>query len=385
MDFNQKEALLKKRENANKLNCALADFISILSAITCQPVRASCDRVYCYCNIRAKDALFGAFCAIDEKAYLLSELIDRDAFQDLNMAVIGQLSHIRKQYAELDPANAPAELFLDFDSVSLEAHGLLSYDDVATDPYDATLRYSAWLKEHGGEPKPLPPRDKSLGSIIKFKMGKTVQEEVHNPTADCVELDIQALRDSQLYANGEIADPMLKLAPETGWDAVRKEYGRAYPGCDTEPMSFESDDGKTWVDIYDGGENWNYISAGLASMGAEPEDGSLGAEYCISLKKMADQDEDDMQIFRMLNMLRHAMAKALEEKALLEEYAYLALEDGGFIALAETKLSSIEAPSGSIGFRRLVYVSAAKLQELESGSMDVKSLCAKLGTDVSKF
>lgn len=384
MNYNQKEAMLQKREKANKLNCALADFISLLSAITCNPVRASCDRVYCYCNIGTKDALFGAFCTLDEKAYQLSELIDRNDFQELNITVISLLTNIRSQYQELSPNDMPVELFLDFNSVTLEAHALACYDEIAKETYDATLRYSAWLREHGGTPKPLPPRNVTLGNVIKFKMGKMPQEEAHNPTANAVELDMQALRDSQMYAAGEIADPIFRLAPETGWDAVRAEFNRAYPG-DAEPMSFESDDGESWVDIYDGGDCWNYVSCGLSAMGAAPAAESLGGEYTVRLKKHSEQEQDDMNIFRMLGYLRAAMAKAKADGALIADYGCIALEDGGFIAVPEAKLKTAEGPSGSIGFTRLVYVDAEQLKCLEDGSSDVRSMYIKLGRDLSKF
>ena len=379
--LSDKEKLENSRELRYKAECALLDSIDVLAAIVSMPVKNKADRIYCYCSLKGQNALFGAFYTEGDKATQFNDIMDKSEFMDLNMAVISQLAYLKSQYEGCEYL-MPAELFLQFVPKSGEKSGMAGME-FFPDPYDSVIRFNAWLKENGGEPMPAGPRQRTFGAALKYRLLKQGEEEAHNPTEKAVEIDMKALERSRKYIAGEADEPAL-LSPETGWDAVRAEMARAYSG-DAVPMSFESDDGKSWIDVYDAKNIWKYVSCAFSPMGYEADAATLGAEYTLSLKKKANQDEDDIQIFTMLNMMRAAVAKAQAEGALMADYAYMAVENGGFIAVPETKLKAVDAPGGRISFRKLVYITADELQALESGSTDAQALYNKLGTSISEL
>ena len=369
-----KENLESIREARYKAECAMADSLDMLSVLVPMPVKDKAEKVYCYCNLYGKNATFVAFYTAGDKAVLHSEELGKSENMEFNMAVMSQLVYLKSQYEDCIDL-MPAELFLEIDPAAHETKAYAGMERI-TDPNVITIRSLVWFKEHGGK----LARAAELAMKMRFK---AQAEENRNPTANAVELDKAALERSRKYIAGEADDPAI-FNPETGWDAVRAEMFRAYKG-DTVPMSFESDDAKSWVDVYDGKNCWHYLSCGLASLGYAPEADSLGAEYSLSLKKKSNQDDDDIQIFDVLNLMRIAIAKAQTDKALLEDYAYIAAGQAGFIAVPETKLATVNGPSGSIAFKKLVYITASELQALESGSIDAQSLYNKLGSDISDY
>ncbi|MBQ9733717.1 MAG: suppressor of fused domain protein [Clostridia bacterium] len=336
------------------------------------PVKEKADRVYCYCSLKGKNVLFVAFYTAGDKAVLFADELNKVEMMELNMAVMSQLVYLKSQYEDC-PQLMPSELFLDFDPVSRKANvraGMESF----TDPNELSIRSLIWFKEHGGKLK----RSAELAMKMRFK---AQAEAARDPAANAVEIDLDSLDLSRKYVAGEVEDPSLSK-PETGWDAVRAAVKGLYTE-DSQPMSFESDDGNSWVDVYDCRNNWLYISCGLSAMGAEPEDGSLGGEYILSLKKKSKQDEDDLQIFSVLNLVRAAIAETQSGKVLLADYSHVAAEEGGLIVVPETRLGTVNAPGGSISFKKLVYITASELQALESGSIDVQGLYKKIGSDIS--
>lgn len=369
-----KENLESIREDRYQAECAMADSLDMLSVLVPMPVKDKAEKVYCYCNLYGKNATFVAFYTAGDKAVLHSEELSKAENMEFNMAVMSQLVYLKSQYEDCMDL-MPAELFLEIDPAAHETKAYAAMERI-TDPNVVTIRSLVWFKEHGGK----LARAAELAMKTRFK----AQAEANsNPTANAVELDKAVLERSRKYIAGEGEDPAI-FNPETAWDAVRAEMFRAYNG-DTVPMSFESDDGRSWVDVYDGKNCWHYLSCGLASMGYAAEAGSLGAEYSLSLKKKSNQDEDDIQIFDVLNLMRTAIAKAQSDKALLEDYAYIAAGQAGFIAVPETKLAAVNGPSGSIAFKKLVYITAAELQALENGSIDAQSLYNKLGSDITVY
>lgn len=367
-----KEILENSREARYKAECGLADSLDVLGLMLTLPVKEKADRVYCYCSLKGKNVLFVAFYTAGDKAVLFADELNKVEMMELNMAVMSQLVYLKSQYEDC-PQLMPSELFLDFDPVSRKANvraGMESF----TDPNELSIRSLIWFKEHGGKLK----RSAELAMKMRFK---AQAEAARDPAANAVEIDLDSLDLSRKYVAGEIEDPSLSK-PETGWDAVRLAVKGLYTE-DSQPMSFESDDGNSWVDVYDCRNNWLYISCGLSAMGAEPEDNSLGGEYILSLKKKSDQDEDDLQIFSVLNLVRAAIARTQSGKALLPDYSYMVAEEGGLIVVPETRLGTVNAPGGSISFKKLVYITAPELQALESGSIDVQSLYKKIGSDIS--
>lgn len=368
-----KDRLQEQREARYKAECGLADSLDVLGLMLTLPVKEKAERVYCYCSLKGKNVLFVSFYTVGDKAVLLSDELNKVEMMELNMAVMSQLVYLKSQYEDC-PELMPSELFLDFDPVSRDVHALAGME-YFTDPNDVNIRALIWFKEHGGTLK----RSAELAMKMRFK---SKAEAAQNPSAGAKELDIAALKLSRQYVAGEIDDPAL-LNPQTGWDAVRAALKGVYTE-DTDPMSFESDDGKSWIDVYDCRNNWLYVSSGLSAMGSVPEADGIGGEYVLSLKKKSDQDDDDMQIFSVLNLMREAVMKAQTDKALLPDYSYIAAGQDGLMVVPEAKLGNVSAPGGSVAFKKLVYITAAELQALEAGNTDVQTLYKKLG-DVSSY
>lgn len=364
-----KEMLEVRREAKYKAECALADSLDMLAVLVPMPVKEKAEKVYCYCSLKGANATFVAFYTADGKAVLHSDALNKSELMEFNMAVMSQIVYLKSQYEDCMEL-MPSELFLEFDPVSRDTKAFAGMENYS-DPNEVSIRSLIWFKEHGGK----LPRTAELA----MKMGrfKAQAEAARNPAGNAVELDKAALNLSRNYVAGEGDEPAL-LKPETGWDAVRAEMGRVYKG-DTVPMSFESDDGKTWVDVYDGNASWHYISCGLGAVGYEAAEACIGSEYTISLKKKSNQDEDDLQIFAVLDLMRAAVAKAQQDGALMADYTWLSAENGGLLVLPEEKLKAVEAPGGSIGFKRLLYITETELKALESGSIEPASLHKQLG------
>jgi len=368
-----KDRLQEQREARYKAECGLADSLDVLGLMLTLPVKEKAEKVYCYCSLKGKNVLFVAFYTVGDKAVLFAEEIDKSEMMELNMAVMSQLVYLKSQYEDC-PELMPSELFLEYDPVSREVHALAGME-YFSDPNDVNIRALIWFKEHGGTLK----RSAELAMKMRFK---SKAEAAQNPAANAREVDMAALKLSRQYVTGEIDDPAL-LNPQTGWDAVRATLKGVYTE-DTDPMSFESDDGKSWIDVYDCRNNWLYVSSGLSAMGSAAEADSIGGEYILSLKKKSDQDEDDMQIFSVLNLMREAVMKAQTDKALLPDYSYIAAGQDGLMVVPEAKLGNVSAPGGSVAFKKLVYITAAELQALEAGNTDVQALYKRLG-DVSSY
>lgn len=372
--LNDKERLEAGREARYKAECAMADSLDMLSVLVPMPVKDKAEKVYCYCNLMG-NATFVAFYTTADKAVLHSDELGKGEMMEFNMAVMSQLVYLKSQYEDCMEL-LPAELFLEIEPVSREIKALAGMDSI-TDPNEVSVRSLVWFKEHGGK------LAKTAELAMKMGRFKAMAEANRNPSAKAVELDKETFYRSRKYVAGEGEDPAL-IKPLTGWDALRAAHNKVWPG-DSAPMSFESDAAKVWVDVYTSMDCWHYLSCGLSSMGYKPESDSLNAEYSLRLKKKSDQDKDDMQIFAVLDLMRAAIAKALDDKAVMPEYAYVAGENGGLMAVPESKLEPVNGPVGSVAFTRLVYITADEVQALESGSIDAETLIKKIGSDVSDY
>lgn len=359
--LHDKDRMLDKREARYKAECGLIDSLDVLGLMLTLPVKEKAEKIYCYCSLRGKNVLFVAFYTVGDKAVLFADEINKVEMMELNMAVMSQLVYLKSQYEDCDHL-MPSELFLEFDPNTRESRVLAGMEYFA-DPNEVNIRALTWFKEHGGTLK----RSAELAMKTRFKAQAAAAK---NPTSGAVELDVNALKTSRMYIAGEIDDPAFDN-PENAWDAIRAEHNRVYKDAG-DPMSFESDDGESWIDVYDSRNNWNYVSFGL---------NALGGEYTLSLKKKSNQDQDDAQIFALLNLMREAVEKARSDKALLPEFAYISVNNAqaGFIAVAENKLKTVDSPDGSVAFRKLVYITESELKALESGSTDAQSLYKKLG------
>ena len=361
-----KDKMLSRREARYKAECGLLDSLDVLGLMLTLPVKEKAERVYCYCSLKGKNVLFVAFYTVGDKAVLFADEMNKVEMMELNMAVMSQLVYLKSQYEDC-PELMPSELFLEFDPVSREPQVLAGMEYFA-DPNDVNIRALSWFKEHGGKLK----RSAELAMKMRFK---AQAEAARNPAANAEKIDIDALQLSRSYIAGEIGDPAL-LNPENSWDAIMAELNRVYRDAG-EPMSFESDDGESWIDVYDSRNCWQYVSFGL---------NELGAEYTLSLKKKSNQDEDDAQIFAVLNLMREAVAKARTDKTMMPEFAFMGTASRqGFIVVPEGKLNTVKAPEGSIAFKKLVYITESELQALESGSVDVQTVYKKIGTDITDY
>jgi len=340
---------------------------------------------------------------------------------ELNMAVMSQLVYLKSQYEDC-PELMPSELFLDFDPVSREVHALAGME-YFSDPNDVNIRALIWFKEHGGTLK----RSAELAMKMRFRAQAAA---ARNPSANAQLVDLETLQISRKYIAGEIEDPDI-TNPPTGWDAIRSAFNKAYPNT-PDPMSFELPDysKKTsfndlnessdedyqmnlmsfidsmgsytdygWVDIYDGGDSWHFVSCSFSDMGPaiEDEEKDSWAEYTLRLKKNKNEDRDNLEINSALGIFRAFIGGVYDEGQLIPEYHYVytGQETGmdieeqsdkvAFIVVPDARLKPVEGPHGTTSFLEIVAISKNELQALIDKEMDVETLYKKMGTDLTDY
>ncbi len=408
-----KEIMLERREAVHKARCGLADSLEVLGLMLTLTVKGKADRVYCYCSLSGKNVLFVAFYTVGDKAILFADEINKVEMMELNMAVMSQLVYLKSQYEDCQQI-MPSELFLEFDPTTREPV-VRAGMELITDPNEVSIRSLMWFKEHGGTLK----RSAELAMKTRFRAQAAA---ARNPDANAQLIDLETLEISRKYIAGEIEDPAL-TEPPTGWDAIRSAFNKAYPDTPF-PMSFENpnfanqkyengfEDGLEigsflenigtdygWVDIYDGGDSWHFVSCSFSDMGpaVEDEEKDEWAEYTLRLKKTKDEDRDNLEINHALDIFRTFIKGVYNEEALIPEYHYvhtgqdfaMDLEEKSdkvaFIVVPDARLKPVEGPHGTISFFEIVAISKAELQALINKDMDVETLYRKMGTDLTDY
>ena len=417
--LDNKDIMLTRREAVYKARCGLADSLDVIGLMLTLAVKEKAERVYCYCSLSGKNVLFVPFYTASNKAILFADEIDKVQMMELNMAVMSQLVYLKSQYEDC-PQLMPSELFLEFDPVTREPY-VLAGMDLITDPNEVSIRSLTWFKEHGGTLK----RSAELAMKTRFRAQAAAAK---NPSANAQLIDMETLEISRRYIAGEIEDPAL-TDPPTGWDAIRSAFNKAYPDTPF-PMSFElpdykrermhkemeedaDEDGRIsvkyilnleftdygWVDIYDGGDSWHFVSCSFSDMGPaeEGEEKNDWSEYTLRLKKNKDEDRDNLEINHALNIFRSFIGGVYKEEALVPEYHYVHTgQDFGmdieeksdkvaFIVVPDARLKPVEGPHGTISFFEIVAISKAELQALINKDMDVEALYRKMGTDLTDY
>ncbi|MBQ2959651.1 MAG: suppressor of fused domain protein [Oscillospiraceae bacterium] len=415
--LNNKDIMLERREAVYKARCGLADTLDVLGLMLTLPVKDKAERVYCYCSLRGKNVLFVAFYTVGDKAVLFADDINKAEMMELNMAVMSQLVYLKSQYEDCDQL-MPSELFLEFDPVTREAH-VLAGMEYFSDPNVVNIRALTWFKEHGGK----LPRSSELAMKTRFRAQTAAAQ---NPSGNAQLIDLETLEISRKYITGEIEDPAI-TDPPTGWDAIRSAFNKAYPNT-PDPMSFELPNYATeayeenfengfetgeqfisyvdkigtdygWVDIYDGGDSWHFVSCSFSDMGPaqEDEEKDSWAEYTLRLKKNKDEDKDNLEINNTLGVFRNFIGCVYDEGALIPAYHYVHTgQDFGmdvdeksdkvaFIVVPDKRLKPVEGPHGLISFLEIVAISKNELQALIDKEMDVEILYKKMGTDITDY
>jgi len=417
--LHDKDIMPDKREARYKAECGLVDSIDVLSLMLTLPVKEKAERVYCYCSLKGKNVLFVAFYTVGDKAVLFADEINKVEMMELNMAVMSQLVYLKNQYEDCEQL-MPSELFLEFDPITREP-SVLAGMEYYSDHNEVNIRALTWFKEHGGTLK----RSAELAMKTRFRAQAAAAK---NPAANAQQIDIGTLEISRKYIAGEIEDPDI-TNPPTGWDAIRSAFNKAYPNT-PDPMSFELPDYKRekqnkeidesvdengmislkyllnleftdygWIDIYDGGDSWHFVSCSFSDMGpaAEDEEKDSWTEYTMRLKKNKDEDRDNLEINHALGIFRTFIGGVYAEGDVIPQYHYVHTgQDFGmdideksdkvaFIVVPDARLQSVEGPHGTISFFEIVAISKNELQALINKDMDVETLYKKIGTDLTDY
>ena len=191
-----------------------------------------------------------------------------------------------------------------------------------------------------------------------------------------------------------------------GWDAIEKEFLRAYPDQST-PKHYGTiikwcvggKDPLDGISVYDGGSYWHFVSFGLTEIyGKESDDKETsGYGYELTFKLKKDRYEDEEAEIRNVCSILQAIARLTftnGEVFLPNEYIYTGQTEGidagrkskltGFITVKDPTVETIESPNGRVEFRELIGMTDAELKTL-STRKSVEELYKKLGSDITDY
>ena len=201
--------------------------------------------------------------------------------------------------------------------------------------------------------------------------------------------------------------PVTEEDPGTaGWDAIEKEFLRAYPG-QTEPKHygtlvkwvFGGNDPLDGISIYDGGEYYHFVTFGLTELyGKESRNTELsGYGYEMTLKLKKEGLEDEEAELRNVCGILQTIARITFTKSecfFPNEFIYTGQKEGmdakqtsqltGFIVITDPTVNTIETPNGRVEFRELVGATDAELKSLGNRE-SVAAFYEKLGSDLTDW
>lgn len=192
-----------------------------------------------------------------------------------------------------------------------------------------------------------------------------------------------------------------------GWDAIDKEAERIYPGQD-KPKHYAAlvkwrlggSDPLDGISVYDGGDYWHFVTYGLSELyEKESEDkewSGYGMEFTFKLKKGCYQDEEQ-EIKCVCGLLQQISRITFKNGEIFQpfEYLYTGQESGvdsrqasnitGFITIPDPKFKTLQTKNGRVDFVEFVGATNAELLTLKNSESDVRSLYAKIGSDVTDY
>ena len=191
-----------------------------------------------------------------------------------------------------------------------------------------------------------------------------------------------------------------------GWDAIEKEFLRAYPG-QTKPKHYGTiikyamggNDPLDGISVYDGGSYWHFVSFGLTEIYDKEcenkEISGYGYELTFKLKKEKYEDEE-AELKNICGILQMVARLVFRNGEVFnpDEFIYTGQTTGidafqksnltGFILIKDPTVESIDTPNGKVDFLELVGMTDAELKTLSSIAT-VRDIYAELGSDITDY
>lgn len=192
-----------------------------------------------------------------------------------------------------------------------------------------------------------------------------------------------------------------------GWKAIEGAFAAVYPGqtdpkhyAVTIPWSLGGNDPLDGISIYDGGDNWHFVTFGLSELYEketdDPEYSGYGMEFTLRLAKSCceDTEKELRSVCGTLQTIARLTFKS-GELFLPYEYIYTGQKTGldyrqlsqltGFITVPDTKAAGINTPNGRVDFVEFVGASNAELIKLKDKELTVEEFYEKLGSDITDY
>jgi len=407
------------------------------------------NKVYLYLGLGSK-ALFGAFCFVGNSVKSFNKVIDSERYRKLRDESKKYSVIISEHYASCFDLS-PTEFFFIYDPASKE---LECFETVLPDKgklkfeiSDYKMRFNAWFRAYGGNPKPVSPY--TLERVLRTKLefwlkfcmsGENNQLNYPNPAVDAVELDLEAIRkevslameaDQAREAAREEERARFAMVPgldfeverdylegDTGFMAIKNAFCACYP-CDGSPAFLcrhEVDDlrGKfklirkdfestlyEYIAVFadDDCNCWHVVSLGMSGLRAERDTTHkrYDAEYTMRIRCLDDEDMDEAEWANAINLVSILADEACNKERMAEDYSYVSLgfrkgmdykresDKVAFIIVPDARIGSVEGPFGTVHLRQAVPITRAEHQALKAKQIDVKTLYEKIGTDLTDY
>ena len=408
------------------------------------------NKVYLYLGM-SDNRLFDGFCYVGNNVKRFRKVIDGGYYRQLKKDSKKYSVIISEHYSSCCDL-CPAELFFIYDPAEKK---LRCFKTVLPDcgriklvPSDFGMRFNAWYRAHGGNPKPVCPY--TLEHVLRTKLefwlkfylsGNNDQLDVPNPAVDAVELDLEAVRkevnlalEAERLAEAEREAERARFAQvpgadfeverdylqgDTGFLAIKKALDECYP-CDGDPAFLYYQEMGSFRNRYklihkgyesslyryiasyadDDTNSWHIVSLGMSELGAERDtvNKHYDAEYTMRIKwNLYDEDMDEAEWANAINLVSILADEACNKERMLEDYSYVGLgfrkgvdykresDKVAFIIVPDARISSVEGPFGTVHLRQAVPISKSEYDALKSKKIDVKTLYEKIGTDLVDF
>lgn len=191
------------------------------------------------------------------------------------------------------------------------------------------------------------------------------------------------------------------------WDSIVAECERVYPN-QKNPKHYASlikwclggNGPLDGVSVYDGGDYWHFVTFGLSELYEKETDNKdisgYGMEFTFKLKKDNYKDEElELQVICSIlqSIARITFTKGEIFRAY--EFLYTGQKEGidasresnitGFITIPDNNFRSIDSPNGRIDFIEFIGATDSELLAIQNGKLNVKSLYAKIGSDITDY
>lgn len=407
------------------------------------------NKVYLYLGTLHK-CHFEGFCYVGNSVKSFRKVIDGGYYRKLRDDSKKYGNIIREHYSSCFDF-CPTELFFIYDPAEKQ---LRCFETVLPENErrklertDNKIRFNAWYRAHGGNPKPVCPfvYEHELRTKLEFWMkfslsGNNVQLNVPNPAVDAVELNLEAIRkevnlaleaERAIEAEREAERARFARVPgadfdvereylegDTGFLAIKKAFDESYP-CDGDPAFIYYQEMDSFRNEYklirkgyentlyryiasyadDDHKSWHIVSLGMSELGAERDDlyNRYDAEYTMRIPQLDDEDMDEAEWANAINLVSILADEACNKERMPEEYSYISLgfrkgmdykresDKVSFIIVPDARIGSVEGPFGTLHLRQAVPITKAEYDALKSKKIDVKTLYEKIGTDLVDY